>query len=191
MYQWIPEDGLVSNMKLAFFGKVFDLAEFGKSLDRAEIYCKTLLEKLSLGYMFKGFQPQEIHDDIRETKPGYYFLFHQLNSGLLAESRKYYTSIEKSMVPVEWKKLERRLLETLLYIYHCSSGQPARKTELASLMICNDASNSRSIYLYHPSWMVVQTYHKQGNHQPIARFIPQRYFNLFLWYFMYIYPCKM
>lgn len=84
------------------------------------------------------------------------------------------------------------LLESLLCLCHLSSGQPARATELASMMLRNTATAVRSFYIYQGKVLLMPSYNKTNSmlqsDRPIARFLPEDLGQLFVLYLSVVRP---
>jgi hypothetical protein len=189
-FNWIPKDGIPDNTRLLFENKIFDMALLHGSILKASATLDKLLEDMSSGYKLIDFDLGKIHDNFRGTSKGYYFLKDALNSRLLSETENYFLWMEAQDNVMEWIKSYELFIDTLLYVYHVSAGQPARKTGISELRLFNDGDRIRSVFFRYPHFMIVQWYSK--NHgDPIIRFLPQELSSVLLKFFVYMQPWRM
>jgi hypothetical protein len=141
-------------------GKSVDLADIPRAYSAVMERAKSLFEWLTSGINTGlDFPYKSIGDDLENKAPSYSFL----STPILEQSRflsithllqnpKYVVSVEGrevewSKVAVgQWMKKAEELNHCLLFLIHIGSGQPARGTEILSMLFRNMQNVHRSLF---------------------------------------------
>ncbi|KAJ2390538.1 hypothetical protein H4S02_001808, partial [Coemansia sp. RSA 2611] len=96
---------------------------------------------------------------------------------------------------VEWQSKVFELIKLFLFAMHLSGGQPARATELNTLMVEEWDIQRRGLYIVHGHMAMATRYWKgqalHGHDKYILRLLPDELGELLLKYLVFIKPCEV
>ncbi len=198
--------------RLTVRGASFDLHLFRMSIQGALKKTKRLL----LDKLLLGLQPsrsvstgQNYFDLMESTTMDYSFVSDPKNQELCVHKNSLAkfivanahlknefflddgNTINKQRVATFFKDISE-FIRLLLILVHVTYGQPARATELHTLLLKNSPAGPRSLYWRYGTLVIHLKYNKTrsstGQDAFVPRFLPPEVASLLLWYLVYVKP---
>ena len=165
------------------------------------------------------FDIRDLVDNVAENRPSYNFTMHPSNRNkslpnrklwlmtrLLnkeAEQRSFFKAVQTGTGPAilnikaaeAYEKKVDTFLETMLFLIHLTSGQPARGPELLSLRHTNNRNGEhRNVFIENGVVSTVTRYHKGYNitnsFKIIHRFLPREVGEMLIYYIWLVIPFR-
>ncbi len=193
-------------------GKQFKLSTLQHGLASAIEEAKRLIDEISPNEAFNSFcdLSAALIDDVDNLKPGYFFLMDNRNQRLAAycndlieavstNSSFFQLTDDDVIVAITLRataflrKLDE-ILRILVFLIHCTSGQPARGTEFRTLQFVNTPESPRNIYVNGPAIFTTishsKTFSRTGQKKFIPRLLPIEVSRLLLFYLSVLRPIQ-